>query len=137
MSPLIKSILKIAPEFFGATEVQFAYVYGSIARESSHPFSDLDIGVFVEEMDIRSSLDLELSLSLEMDAKLNHTVDSDIRIINHLPLIVQGEIVTTGILIYCKDDAKRIEFETRLRMTYFDFLPAHKRLQRMRVIGAD
>ena len=70
MSPLIKIILKIAPEFFGATEVQFAYVYGSIARESSHPFSDLDIGVFVEEMDIRSSLDLELSLSLEWTPNL-------------------------------------------------------------------
>jgi hypothetical protein len=96
-------------------------------------FSDLDVAIFVEGLDRKASLDLELSLSLEMDTYLDHAIETEIRIINYLPMVVQGDIVTTGILIYCHNDTRRVDFETSLRMRYFDFLPVFQRYQRERL----
>lgn len=44
---IINSIFSIAPDVFDATPVLFAYLYGSIALDQGHPFSDLDVGVYV------------------------------------------------------------------------------------------
>ncbi len=127
---LKRSLFRITPGLFNETPVQFAYVYGSVAKDEIHPFSDLDVAVFAEGLNRKMSFDLEMSLSLALDALLDHAIASEIRIINHLPLTIQGEIITTGILIYCRNDAKRVDFETNLRMVYFDFLPTIRKYYR-------
>ncbi len=123
MNAIKDKILDIAPELFAHTPVQFAYLYGSVAKGIENPFSDLDLAIYVDGLTRKASLDLELSLSLAMDQLLDNVIESDIRIINFLPLTIQGDIVTTGLLIFSQNEAKRIDFETRLRLAYFDFLP--------------
>jgi uncharacterized protein len=118
-----KKLKQIAPVILRETPVLFAYLYGSYARGLIHPSSDLDIAIGVEGLDNRSCLDLELSLALLLDEKLGHVVQSDVRVINHLPLVVKGKILTEGELIYSMADDQRIEFETQVRRLYFDFLP--------------
>ncbi|MFO7462075.1 MAG: nucleotidyltransferase domain-containing protein [Desulfatiglandales bacterium] len=113
----------IAEDLFEKTPVLFAYLYGSYAKGIPHPFSDLDVAVFLEEQKLGACLELELSLSLRIDEKLGHEVQSDLRVLNHLPLIVKGSILSEGNLIYSKDENRRIEFETQVRKAYFDFLP--------------
>lgn len=105
------------------TPVLFAYIYGSYVRGDSHRFSDLDIGIYVEGLDIRSCLDLELSLGLRFDEQLGHVLQSEVRVLNHLPLAVKGRILGEAELIYSRDEVKRVDFETRTRKFYFDFLP--------------
>ena len=70
-----------------------------------HPFSDLDIGVYVEKLSAREHLKLELSLALEIDQKLGMGVSSDVR----------------------------VEFETVVRKVYFDFFPVLQRYQNAHV----
>jgi uncharacterized protein len=123
MKELRQKLHAMAPTIFEKTPVLFAYLYGSYAKGLSHPFSDLDVGIYVEGLDKRSCLDLELSLALVIDEKLNHTVQTEVRVINHLPLTVKGRILTDGELIYSRDEFDRIDFETRVRKAYFDFLP--------------
>ncbi len=133
LSDLKQKILNISQQLFAGTPVEFAYLYGSVAKDLKNPFSDLDIAIFVEGLDTKKSLKLELSLSLALDDLLDHVIESDVRIINHLPMTVQGDIITTGILIYCQDDAKRVHFETNLRMAFFDFLPVIRRYKFERI----
>ena len=130
MDNLKQKLLHIAPKLFADTPVQFAYLYGSVAKNLVNPFSDLDVAIFILGLDRKKSLKLELSLSLTLDDLLDHAIESEIRIINYLPLTVQGDIITTGDLIYCRDDVIRVEFETNLRRAYFDFLPAIRHYQR-------
>ncbi len=118
-----KNTLKIAEEVFRDTQVLFAYLYGSYAVDQAHPFSDLDIAIYVPGLSQREKLDLEMTLALEIDKKLKHGPESDVRIMNSLPLAVAGKIVTEGILIYCRDDEARVDYETSTRSAYFDFLP--------------
>jgi len=116
-------------EIFRKHPVLFAYLYGSYATNLVHTFSDLDIGIYVEKPPGKESLEIELSLALEIDERLDRMVSSEVRIINHLPLIVLGEIITEGILIFSKNETVRIDFETSVRSAYFDFLPVIKRYQ--------
>jgi len=127
---IIKKLLKIAPDVFGNSKVLFAYLYGSIAVDQSHPFSDLDISIYAPQIPLRESLDLEMALALAIDRKLKGSPLSDVRIMNTLPLVLAGKIITEGTLIYCRDDNARIEYETSIRSAYFDFLPVIRNYQR-------
>lgn len=113
-----------AAHIFGKFPVLFAYVYGSVADGSNHKWSDLDIAVYLENPGSPlECLNLELDLSLEIDALFDPRMSSEVRVINHLPLTIKGEVVTHGILVYCIQEDVRIEFETTVRKVYFDFLP--------------
>ena len=123
MSDIRKKLHEIAPGIFEETPVLFAYLFGSYAKGLSHPFSDLDIGIYVENPDRRACLLLELSVALRIDEDLDHIVQSEVRVLNHLPLVVKGRILGDGELIYSRCEDKRIEYETQVRKAYFDFLP--------------
>jgi hypothetical protein len=125
------SLLAVAPDIFGNSPVLFAYLYGSYATGLVHPFSDLDIGIYVDQMSRRQCLELELSLALEIDEKLGSGVASEVRIINNLPLVVTGKIITEGLLIFSRNETIRVDFETSVRSAYFDFLPVLRRYQSM------
>ena len=112
-----------APGVFEGSPVLFAYIYGSFVKALVHPFSDLDIGIFVDDMDIDACLELELSLALRFDEQLNISAPAEVRILNRLPLSVKGRILGEAELIYSRAEEKRVAFETQVRKSYFDFLP--------------
>ena len=123
MIDLKEKLHEIAPDMFKGTPVMFAYLYGSYAGGVPHRFSDLDIAVYVEGLDTKACLDLELSLALSIDEQLDHVVQSEVRVVNHLPLVVKGKILADGELIYSIAEDKRVDFESQVRQAYFDFLP--------------
>jgi len=121
------SLFAIAPGIFSKHPVLFAYLYGSYATGVVHPFSDLDIGIYIDKVPDSKHLELELSLSLEIDANIESVVASEVRIINNLPLVILGKTITEGALIYSRDEIIRVDFETSVRSAYFDFLPVIQR----------
>lgn len=122
--------LTLAPDIFGKHPILFAYLYGSYATGLVHPFSDLDIGIYVTKISRRKYLNLELSLALEIDEKLESGIPSEVRIMNELPLMIKGNIITEGVLIFSGNETIRVDFETSIRDAYFDFLPVIRRYQR-------
>lgn len=138
MNDIVKITREAAPIILEKTPVKFAYIYGSYAQGLPNRFSDLDIGIFVESDDIKRGLDLELSLAIQFDEALNHMVQSEVRILNQLPLSVVGSILLDAESIYSKDEELRIDFETNVRKAYFDFLPMihlHRKASRDRNIA--
>ena len=123
-------LLEVAPDIFSRHPILFAYLYGSYAAELMHPFSDLDIGIYIENLPASKHLELELSISLEIDSIMGGEVGSEVRIINNFPLVITGEIITEGNLIYSRNEVVRVDFETAIRSAYFDFLPVIRRYQR-------
>ncbi len=130
MKQLLETLKEKSCEVFSLSPVLFAYLFGSYARGESLPQSDMDIAVFVERgLSQEDYSELELNLSIELD-KLGLGAETEVRVINRLPLLMRGEILTEGHLIYCRDDSTRVEFETITRDEYFDFLPLHYRYQK-------
>ncbi len=119
LAPLVGEVLKPYP-------VALAYLFGSAARGQTTPFSDVDIAVVLAESasskEARGSC---LHLELEIEEKLTaHGLRrAEVHVINDAPLELRGQVVTEGRLLYARDLQTRIEFETRIRMEYFDFLP--------------
>ncbi len=104
-------------------DVQLAYLYGSVARGQSLPSSDIDIGVVLRER-LPAAECLGLELELEHALAASSGLDNvDVRVVSQAPLLVQGAVATEGMLLYARDDAARVAFETQARSRYFDFLP--------------
>jgi predicted nucleotidyltransferase len=123
-------LLKLAPDIFGNYPVLVAYLYGSYATGLVHPFSDLDIAIYVNRISRSQYLDLELSLALEIDERLEGGLPSEVRVMNELPLVITGRIITEGVLLFSRDEIIRVDFETSIRDAYFDFLPVLRTYER-------
>lgn len=139
MNP-IKTLHDQAARIFTNYPILFAYIYGSVAEGTYHKYSDVDIAIYIESpLSPRECLNVELALSLEIDIALEHRMESEVRVINNLPLVIKGKVITDGILIYCIRDDVRIDFETLVRNAYFDFLPVlnqYRHIYRESIINA-
>jgi len=130
MKQLLKMLEEKTAVLFGSSDALCAYLYGSYARGEAIPQSDIDIAVLVrKDFPERDYLNLELNLSLALDA-LGLEAEAEVRVLNRLPLLMRGEILTEGHLLYCRDDSARVAFETATRDEYFDFLPVHRAYQK-------
>lgn len=109
--------------------VDVAYVYGSVARGTMTPFSDVDIALVLRKP--LPSYD-RLMLELAVQGAIEETMEfspMDVRAINEAPLTVKGRIIQEGVLLYERDRVHRIAFEVETRKRYFDFAPVARRLR--------
>lgn len=107
---MITYLQQLLPKVLDQRPVCLAYLHGSVARGRTTPLSDVDIALITEEsLSPLARLDLELDIEVAL-AERNLT-KSDVRIINDAPGVVQGRVVTEGVLIYCRDEQRRIAFE--------------------------
>jgi predicted nucleotidyltransferase len=126
---LVDSLRRYAPQILKDLPVQLAYLYGSTARGEETPSSDVDIAIVCDdEISPEQRLRLMLNVSAELSRRTG-IAEVDIRVINDAPLVFRGRIACEGILLFARDKAQQIEFETRTRDEYFDYLPFHRRLQ--------
>lgn len=107
---------------FAESPVKVAYLFGSRATSTNRPDSDIDVGIIADVPDEAARLQLELGLEVKLARQLPGR-DFDVRVINYAPLVVRGKVVQTGKLLFCRDEKRRIEFETHTRKLYFDFRP--------------
>ena len=70
-----------------------------------------------------------MTIALKIDEMIVGRIDSEVRIMNDLPLIIKGQVVTEGTLIYSRDNDLLVDVETSIRKEYFDFLPAIREYQ--------
>ncbi len=137
---MLERLRDTLPPILDMHPVAAAYVYGSVARGTMTPFSDVDIALLLKaptDADAPHShllssgydrLMLELAIQSEIEDTLAFS-PVDVRSINTAPLLVQGRIIQNGIRIYEQDHAQRVAFEVATRKRYFDFAPVAKRLQ--------
>lgn len=109
---------------FSKYPIVLAYLYGSEAVGQATPLSDFDIALVMDHDAYDSKSRLTIELELEEEIARNCGIGKvDVRITNEAPLMVQGEVLTKGILLYSRDEAYRVDYETSTRSAYFDFLP--------------
>jgi predicted nucleotidyltransferase len=126
---LVDILRRFVPQILKGLPVQLAYLYGSAARGEETPSSDVDIALVCDDATLpEQRLRLMLDVSAELSRRTG-VAEVDVRVINDAPLVFRGRIACEGILLYARDKAQQIEFETHTRDEYFDYLPFHRRLQ--------
>jgi len=144
---MVARLREILPQALATHPITAAYVFGSVARGTATPMSDVDIALVTEPI-TQSSYDqpkLELGIQAgiedaaravarpagtEADAGAPIELpEIDVRIINNAPLTVRGRILQEGLLVYEGDHQARVGYAVATRKRYFDFAPVAKRLQ--------
>ena len=92
------------------------YVFGSFAKGEANKDSDIDIGIISED---GLSPSLTFDIAQQLAVLLNR--DVDLLDIEHVPLVMQFQIISTGKNIYAKYPVELLEFETRIISMYQRF----------------
>jgi len=120
----LTSILKEQP-------VMLAYLYGSVAERNTTQFSDVDIALVLDPVFTGSAYEhLQVAFTVAEDIEqVCDLPEADVRTIDNAPLSLQGQVLTTGNLLYSRDEEFRVEYEVAVRKRYLDFLPVQNMLQ--------
>lgn len=113
---------KIACILEGDTDVRLAYLFGSQATRLAYPLSDIDIAVYLKDSDRRLCLQKEEELAKELVISLG-TDKIDLVILNVAGVELEYKVITTGRLLFSRDEAERIEYEEGVLLRYLDIKP--------------
>jgi predicted nucleotidyltransferase len=126
---ILARLREVVPSILAQYPVDAAYIYGSVARGTITPFSDVDVALLLMTLPPPyKRLKLELTIQGDIEAACGLS-PVDVRAINQAPLLVRGRIVQTGVLLYERDRARRVAFEVATRKRYFDFAPVARHLR--------
>lgn len=118
MGPEVVVRLPRLPRLFAEyPEVIVVYLFGSYAKGDARPLSDIDIAYLLDPQLSDDYLDRDLELQVAISSALG-TDEVDCYLLNKAPLPLQHEVVTTGKVIYCRDQAARERYETTVREAY-------------------
>jgi predicted nucleotidyltransferase len=98
--------------------VMFAYLFGSLARKTSSPLSDVDIAVYLEDSSDLSREKLELIGYLMGELG---TDEIDVIVLNRAPLSLMARILEKNEILIDRKPFRRQAFESLVLRQYFDF----------------
>ena len=118
-------------------DVALAYLFGSAARHSLTPLSDIDVGVVFD-----GQVSAEVSHGQLMDALCRRlgTDKVDLIPLHQAPPALQYRVVRDGRLLICRDQALRQRFEANSVLRYLDIKPLRDNAFRTgtaRILGQD
>lgn len=119
----LRLLLADAPE-----DVVAAYVFGSIARGTASPSSDVDLAFL---MRTRPASTLEGRM-LDYEAELERALGCPVQVVilNDAPPDLAHRVLRDGQVLLERDRTARLSFEVRTRNLYFDLLPALTRYRK-------
>ncbi|HHY58779.1 MAG TPA: nucleotidyltransferase domain-containing protein [Chloroflexi bacterium] len=111
-------------------EVLVAYLFGSYARGSATPHSDLDIAVLApQEISREQAFRLRLTW-IDAVQGLLHREAVDVVILNQAPLALRYRVLRDGRVLACQDEQLRILYQADTVSRYLDFKPVIDRHER-------
>lgn len=117
-----QKVIEVCKEGFGKFGVVFGYIFGSIAKGTAGPLSDLDVAVFVDSKEKKEMEEAREKIREDLEEKLNLADKVDVVVLNEeLPPLLENQIVYDGELIFSKDDAKRAHYEARAISRWLDW----------------
>src|ERR671936_1635130 len=97
------------------------YVFGSVAKGTATPSSDIDLGVLLAETPPQTLDGRLLDAEAELEAEVAHPVQ--IIVLNDAPPDLVHRVLRDGKLLLDRDPSIRIRFEVRARNEFFDTQP--------------
>ena len=109
---------------------QFAYLFGSRARDDFREGSDVDVAVFWEQEPENAIEAMGLRLAADLSGTLRREVD--VVVLNDTPVDVAQRVIRDGQILLDRDRAARIGWEVKTRSLFLELLPALREYRRMK-----
>lgn len=97
-------------------DIVFAYIFGSFI--SKDEFKDIDVGVYIYDIETATILKSELELERELEDIIR--VPADVRVINNAPISFVYNILKDKVVILDNNIDLRSDFEGIVLKKYFD-----------------
>jgi predicted nucleotidyltransferase len=123
---------KLADFFSARADVEglaAAYLFGSWARGSARPDSDVDVGVLYVDAPPPGLEGLAFHLEAELETLLGRPVH--LAVLNRAPVDLAQRVLRDGCLLLDRDSSRRIRFEVRTRQEFWDLQPFLRRYRRI------
>lgn len=113
----------------GQEGIAAAYLFGSVARGTAGPGSDVDVGILYAEDPPRTLQGLGFGLEGELEKLLQLPVQ--VVVLNRAPVDLVIRVLRDGRLLVDRDRSKRVQFEVRSRNEFWDLEPILRRYRRV------
>ena len=121
-------------EFFEAKAeaegIAAAWLFGSVARGTARPDSDVDVGVLFREDPPRTLAGYRFDLEADLEKLLR--VPVQLVVLNRAPVDLAFRVLRDGKLLVNQDPSRRIQFEVRTHNEYWDMEPYWRLLRKER-----
>jgi len=121
---VVREVVQSAPE-----EAVAVYLYGSRARGTASPKSDVDLGVLLRTTPAPSLHNMARVLEDAVERAVKIPVE--VVILNTAPADLVHRVLRDGVLLLDRDRAARIRFEVQSRNEYFDLAPLRRLYRRL------
>ncbi len=105
-----------------------AYLFGSVARGTPRPGSDVDVGILYSEEPPATLKGLGLALEGDLEDLLQRAVQ--VVVLNRAPVDLVIRVLRDGKLLVDRERSKRVRFEVRSRFEFWDLEPYLKLYRR-------
>jgi hypothetical protein len=100
--------------------VTLAYLFGSYAKGTEGPLSDIDVAVFLNnKLSKRERQKLQLHLISEISSILK-TDNLDLVVMNGSPVELNYEIIKHGRILCIRDQGEKVDIESEILSRYLD-----------------
>jgi predicted nucleotidyltransferase len=110
-------------------DIAVAYLFGSVARGTAKPSSDVDVAVLLKTDPPRTVDGLCLELEGQLERRLGRPVQ--LVVLNRASCDLVHRVLRDGVLLLERDPGARVRFEVDARNRYFDLQPFLRRYRRL------
>lgn len=118
---------RLTPMLLADDSVMAAWLFGSRARGTHRPTSDVDVAVLLRAPDAHGGLmweaEARLSLALHLEVQ--------VVVVNRASPDLVRRVLRDGRLLVDRDPPARLRFEVQKRNEYFDLTPMWRQIRRL------
>jgi predicted nucleotidyltransferase len=114
----------------GPPRAAAVWLFGSVARGTARPDSDVDVAVLLGRRPEKTLDAQPFDLQAELSRVLGREVD--VVVLDDAPPDLAHRVLRDGRLVFEADPSARIAFQVRSRNEYFDLLPVLREYRRAR-----
>jgi len=123
-------VLALTQALSGRTNVWDAYLFGSQARGTAGPSSDVDVAVYVDpSVDLDAGFGVDAAIASDLMALLGRN-DVDVVLLNRADPVLYHRVLRDGIRLLARDPKGTAGREGYAFSRYFDFLPQLEKIER-------
>ena len=113
----------LAQIFQDREDIVVAYLFGSQAKGTPGPLSDVDVAYLLDEKLSAKEMETRNDVLYRAIAACLKTDHVSVVCLNEAPLRIRQAVITTGKLLYSSDERKRVEFTETTMHEYMDTRP--------------
>lgn len=114
---------KLRARLISEPDVLVAYLFGSHARDSAGPLSDVDVAVLLDERSDHFRRRIEITGAV---AEVTGDGNADVIVLNATPVALGYRVLRDGNLILSRDERARVRFFVHTVGRYLDMAPMRR-----------